>query len=194
MFRGLNFLNLAWTKVTSLPTLPSLAYLNMSNCIVNSVFEAEGDKVMLERFILSGATISDGSEVFLYVEASRLALLNLSNSSLHSFGFLTCMNAITELDLSGCCVGDDSVEYIACIGASLRYLNLSNTKVSSAGVGTLAGHAPNLETLLLSYTVIDDNAISYISTMPLLKFISLSGTKVKGTAFVLFLVFFLNCN
>nr|GME06784.1 toll-like receptor 13 [Ipomoea batatas] len=180
MFRGLSFLNLAWTKVTSLPTLPSLAYLNMSSCIVNSVFEGEGGEVMVERLILSGATISDGPEAFQYVEASRLALLNLSNSSLHSFSFLRCMNAITELDLSGCCVGDESVEYIACIGASLRYLNLSKTKVSSAGVGTLAGHAPNLETLLLSYTGIDDNAIAYISTMPLLKFISLSGTNVKG--------------
>nr|GME06785.1 toll-like receptor 13 [Ipomoea batatas] len=187
MFRGLSFLNLAWTKVTSLPTLPSIAYLNMSNCIVNSIFEGEGGKVMLERIILSGATISDGSEAFQYVEASRLALLNLSNSSLNSFRFLRCMNAITELDLSGCCVEDDSVEYIACIGASLRYLNLNKTKVSSAGVGTLVGHAPNLETLLLSYTGIDDNAIVYISTMPLLKFISLSGTNVKG---VLHLYFF----
>ncbi|CAH9089657.1 unnamed protein product [Cuscuta epithymum] len=178
-FRELSFVDLSWTKVTRLPFLPSLASLNMSNCVVDSLFQ-EGNKVTLERLILSGATISDASEVFQNVEASILSLLDLSNSFIHSFGFLTCMSAITELDLSGCCIGDDSAEYITCVGSSLRHLNLSKTKVSSAGVAALAGHVPHLETLQLSFTAIDDNAISYISTMHLLKFISLCGTNVKG--------------
>ncbi|RAL50994.1 hypothetical protein DM860_005350 [Cuscuta australis] len=177
-FRELSFLDLAWTKVTSLPFLPSLAFLNMSNCVVDSLFE--GNKVRVERLILSGSRISDKSDVFQNVEASSLSLLDLSNSHIHSFGVLTCMNALTELDLSDCGIGDESVEYIVCTGPSLRYLNLSKAKVSSYGVGILAGRVPHLETLMLPYTAIDDNAISYISTMHLLKSISLRGTNVKG--------------
>ncbi|CAN4077561.1 unnamed protein product [Withania somnifera] len=179
-FPRLSSLNLAWTKVTMLPGMPSLACLNMSNCTIHSIFEGEGRKALLTKLILSGATIRDVSEAFLRLETSSLSLLDLSNSSLNSYCFLPYMNAISDLDLSGTSAGDESVELVAIVSQNLRHLNLSRTKLSSAGVGTLAGFVPNLETLLLSYTAIDDSAIPFMSTMPLLKYINLCGTNIRG--------------
>ncbi|CAN4127212.1 unnamed protein product [Withania somnifera] len=179
-FPRLSSLNLAWTKVTMLPGLPSLACLNMNNCTIYSISEGGGQKALLTMLILSGATIRDVSEAFLHLETSSLSLLDLSNSSLNSYCFLPYMSAISNLDLSGTSAGDESVEHIAFVGQNLRHLNLSRTKLSSAGLGTLAGFVPNLETLLLSYTAIDDSAIPFMSTMPLLKGINLSGTNIRG--------------
>ncbi|KAJ8527013.1 hypothetical protein K7X08_029490 [Anisodus acutangulus] len=179
-FPRLSSLNLAWTKVTTLPSLPSLACLNMSNCTIHSIFEGEGQKVLLTKLILSGATIRNVSEAFIHLETSSLSILDLSNSSLNSYCFLPYMSAISDLDLSGTSAGDETVEHIACVGQNLRHLNLSRTKLSSAGLGILAGFVPNLETLLLSYTAIDDFAISFLITMPLLKCINLSGTNIRG--------------
>lgn len=180
MFPSLSFLNLAWTNVTILPNLSSLAYLNMSNCTIHSLFEGEGRKACLDKVILSGATITNISEAFKYVETSRLYFLDGSNSSFQSFSFLGSMNAMTDLNLSGSTIVDDSAEHIARTGANLRYLNLSDTKVSSDGIAALAGHVPHLETLLLSGTPIDDNVLPYISMMPSLKVINLSSTHVIG--------------
>ncbi|KAI3468614.1 hypothetical protein Pfo_025277 [Paulownia fortunei] len=179
-FTNLSFLNLAWTTVTNLPNLSSLAYLNMSNCTIHSLFEGEGQKACLEKVILSGAAITNVSEAFQYFETSRLCFVDVSNSSLQSFGFLCSMKAMTDLNLSDSALVDNSVKHIAYIGANLRYLNLCNTKVSSDGIGTLSGYVPNLETLLLSGTPINDTAVSYISMMPSLRVINLSSTNVKG--------------
>lgn len=179
VFPGLSFLNLAWTNVTKLPNLFSLACLNMSNCTVHSLFK-EGCRAHLEKLILSGATITDVHDTFLNVDTSCLYHLDLSNSSAPSFCFLPSMKAITHLNLSGSLVVDDSIEHIACVGAILRYLNLSSTKISSAGVAILAGHVPCLETILLSSTSIDDTAVSYIGMMPSLRVIDLSCTLVRG--------------
>ncbi|XP_057802636.1 uncharacterized protein LOC131017917 isoform X1 [Salvia miltiorrhiza] len=180
MFPNLSFLNLAWTNVTTLPNLPSLTCLNMSNCTIDSLSEGEDQKPRLEKVIFSGAIIGNISEVFQHVETSRLSYLDMSNSALQSYSFLSSMNAMSDLNLSGSGLVDDSVEHIVRIGASLKHLNLNNTKVSSEGVNTFAGHVPNLETLLLSGTPIDDAAVSFISMMPALKVVDLSRTHVKG--------------
>lgn len=182
-----------------LPSLPSLACLNMSNCTIHSSFEGEGRKAPLAKLILSGSTIRDVCEAFQQLETSSLSLLDLSNSSLNSYCFLPYMSAISDLDLSGTSAGDESVEHIAFIGQNLRHLNLSRTKLSNAGLEILAGFVPNLETLLLSYTAIDDYAIPFMSTMPLLKSINLSGTNIRGMPcsfpqnFLLFFTFSFFC-
>ncbi|KAI7990075.1 Internalin I [Camellia lanceoleosa] len=180
VFPMLSFLNLAWTKVTELPNLSSLTCLNMSNCNIHSIFEGHGNKVPISKLILSGATYADVSEAFLYVETSSLSFLDVSNSSLGRFCFLSHMNALEHLDLSSSLIDDNSVELIACIGSNLRILNLDRTRVTSAGVGILAGNVPNLQNISLSSTQIDDLAISYISMIPSLKVINLSNTNVKG--------------
>ncbi|KAL7167703.1 hypothetical protein ACSBR2_038207 [Camellia fascicularis] len=180
VFPMLSFLNLAWTKVTELPNLSSLTCLNMSNCNIHSIFEGHGNKVPISKLILSGATYADVSEAFLYVETSSLSFLDMSNSSLGRFCFLSHMNALEHLDLSSSLIDDNSVELIACIGSNLRILNLDRTRVTSAGVGILAGNVPNLQNISLSCTQIDDLAISYISMIHSLKVINLSNTNVKG--------------
>lgn len=179
-FPKLIFLNLAWTKVTKLPVLSSIMCLNMSNCTTHSIFEGHGDKVRLTKLILTGATIVDVSEALSYVDTSFLTLLDVSNSSLQAFNFLSCLVALEHLDLSSCPISDDFIQMIAYIGAKLKFLNLSNTRVSSAGVGVLVGRVPNLETILLSNTPTEDRAISHLCAMPSLKVINLSGTYVKG--------------
>ncbi|XP_074322867.1 uncharacterized protein LOC141659831 isoform X2 [Apium graveolens] len=180
MFPKLIFLNLAWSKVSKLPILSSIVFLNMSNCITHSIFEGHGDKVHLRELILTGATIVNVLKAFSYVDTSSLTLLDVSNSSLQEFNFLSCLVALEHLDLSSCPISDDLIQIIAHIGAKLRFLNLSNTKVSSAGVSVLVGRVPKLETILLANTPIDDLAISHLSAMPSLKVINLSGTNIKG--------------
>lgn len=182
-FPKLSFLNVAWTNVRKLPNLLSLECLDMSNCEIASIPEGDGDKAPLRKLIVSGAKLLDGPETLVVIETSSLSYLNISNSSLDTFGFLPCMKALEFLDLSSSIIGDDSVEEIACIGANLRYLNLSKTRIGSAGIGILAEHVPNLEILLLSHTSIDDAAISYMSMMPSLKNVDLSNTHIKGADF-----------
>ncbi|KAK9202800.1 hypothetical protein WN943_013052 [Citrus x changshan-huyou] len=180
MFPRLSFLNLAWTGVTKLPNISSLECLNLSNCTIDSILEGNGNKAPLAKISLASTTFINEREAFLYIETSLLSFLDVSNSSLSRFCFLTQMKALEHLDLSSSMIGDDSVEMVACVGANLRNLNLSNTRFSSAGVGILAGHLPNLEILSLSGTQIDDYAISYMSMMPSLKFIDISNTDIKG--------------
>lgn len=153
----------------------------MSNCAIHSMFEGDVDQAPLRKLVVSGATFAKASEVFLFIETSFLSFLDVSRSSLNSFCFLSCMKALEHLDLSFTMMDDDSVQLIASIGANLRNLNLNNTKVSSAGVSFLVGWVPNLERILLSCTLVDDVAISYISMMPSVKIINLSNTNVKGT-------------
>ncbi|KZV31512.1 toll-like receptor 3-like [Dorcoceras hygrometricum] len=176
----LRFLSLAWTSVTELPNLSSLACLDMSNCTVTSLFEGNGRKAQLEKLVMHGATISDPYEVFQYVETNTLCFLDISNSSLDSFYFLSSMEAMSHLNLGDSSLVDNSVEHISYIGANLQYLDLCNTRISSKGIGALAGLVPNLETILLAGTLVDDTVILYLSMMPALKFINLSRTNVKG--------------
>ncbi|KAH0975001.1 hypothetical protein GBA52_016900 [Prunus armeniaca] len=180
MFPNLSFLNLAWTSVTKLPNLSSLECLNMSNCTINTLLEGDNNKAPLTKLIVSGATFGDEFEAFHYIETTFLTFLDVSNSSLHRFYFLSHLNSLEHLDLSRSMIGDDSLELIACIGVNLKYLNLSHTRVSSAGVKTLTGHVPNLEFLSVSHTSVDDVAISYMSMMPSVKVIDLSSTNIKG--------------
>lgn len=187
LFPKLSFLNVAWTSITKLPVLTSLKSLNMSNCTIDTIFEGEGDKVALTKLIISGTTVTDVSFALSNVLMGCLSFLDISNSSINSFFLLGHLDVITHLDLSGSSILDDSVEHIASIGANLRYLNLSTTRVSSTGVGILAGHLPNLESLVLAVTSIDDTAISYIGMMPSLKVVDLNSTGIKGN--ILFSLF-----
>lgn len=180
LFPRLSILNVAWTSVTKLPVLTSLKSLNMSNCTIDTIFEGEGDKVALRELIITGSSVTDVSFALSNVLMGCLSFLDISNSSINSFFLLGHLNVITHLDLGGSSILDDSVQHIASIGSNLRYLNLSTTRVSSTGLGILAGHLPNLETLVLAGTSIDDTAISYIGTMPSLKVVNLNSTGIKG--------------
>ncbi|KAM2227838.1 hypothetical protein ACFXTI_014605 [Malus domestica] len=185
-FPKMSFLNLAWTSVTKLPNLSSLECLNMSNCTINSLLQVSFTsfnctiRAPLAKLIVSGATFGDEFEAFHDIEKTFLTFLDLSNSSLQKFYFLSHLNALEHLDLSSSTIGDDWLELIARIGVNLKYLNLSRTRVSSAGVGVVTGHVPNLEFLSVSHTSVDDVAVSYISMMPSVKFIDLSNTNIKG--------------
>uniref|UniRef100_A0A7N1A502 Uncharacterized protein n=1 Tax=Kalanchoe fedtschenkoi TaxID=63787 RepID=A0A7N1A502_KALFE len=179
-FPKLTFVNLAWTNVTKLPSLPFLASLNMSNCLINSIFEEDGDGFALRNLIFSGATFTSASEPFLLLNTSSVLHLDLSGVLLHDFSFLCDMRALTHLDLSSSVIKDDSIEVVRSAGANLRNLNLSNTKVTSFGVQLLAGYVPCLESICLANTHIDDTSIYYLSMIPALKSIDLSKTCVKG--------------
>ncbi|KAL9330013.1 hypothetical protein ACSQ67_005016 [Phaseolus vulgaris] len=178
MFPKLTYLNLGWTSVTKLPTLSSLECLDMSNCTIDSILE--DDKSPLAKLIFSGATFLNEAEAFLYANTNLLSFLDVAHTSLNKFFFLSKMKVIEHLNLSSCMMGDDSVEMVACVGGNLKSLNLSGTRVTSAGLGILAGHVPNLETLSLSQTPVDDTAISFISMMPSLKDVDLSNTNIRG--------------
>lgn len=148
--------------------------------MIESVSEGDGNKAPLTKLVYSGTTFANDADVFLHIEPTFLSFLDVSNSSLQRFYFLTCMKMLEHLDLSSSMIGDDSVEFIACIGSTLRNLNLCKTRVTTAGVEILAQHVPNLEFLSLSHTPIDDLAISYIGTIPSLKVVDLSNTNITG--------------
>ncbi|WOL02122.1 hypothetical protein Cni_G10841 [Canna indica] len=184
MFPKLNFLNLAWTNVTKLPYLPSITSLNMSNCMISSIYYAKNSmNSPLSELLVLGTTFTDADEVFSCMDISYMKLLDVSRSSICNLHFLVKMDMIEHLDLSFCGITDDSVEYIAKAGKSLKYLNASNTKLTSDGVGALVGRLINLETLCLSNTDINDAALSYIALMPSLRVTDLSHTKIKGFAY-----------
>ncbi|CAI0441162.1 unnamed protein product [Linum tenue] len=179
-FPKLSYLSLAWTGVTLFPNIPSIECLNLSNCIVDTALEGDGYKAPLAKLILAGTTIQNEADMFSWIESSCISYLDVSNSSLVDFSFLSEMEALEHLNLSSSMMGDDSIEWICCIGASLRSLNLSKTRVTSAGISKLAEHVPRLEVLSLSYTLINDASISFLGMMSSLKAIDLSSTKVKG--------------
>lgn len=180
MYPRLSFLNLAWTKVTVLPSLPSLEYLNMSNCVIHSILGGCSDKAPLSKLVIAGATLVNEDEVFMNIETSLLIFLDVSCISLKKFWLLSYMGSLEHLDLSSSGIKDDSVQLIAHIGSNLRYLNLSNTEVTSAGLAVIAGQVPKLEVFLISRTQIDDFAIAYIGTMSGLKVLDLSYTNIRG--------------
>ncbi|KAL7230393.1 hypothetical protein ACSBR2_008809 [Camellia fascicularis] len=72
-------------------------------------FSRHGNIVPISKLILSGATYADVSEAFLYVETSSLSFLDMSNSSLGRFCFLSHMNALEHLDLSSSLIDDNFV-------------------------------------------------------------------------------------
>lgn len=179
-FPKLKHLSLAWTSITMFPNLKPLESLDMSNCTINSVLEENGDKSSLRKLILHDSSFKIATEVFSSIDSSSLTFLDVSNTTLNHFGFLHPMSSLEHLNLSNCMVLDESLEEIAKVGANLRHLNLKNTKITSAGVATLVGHVPILESISLSHTLIDDAAIVYISTMTQLQDVDLSDTNIGG--------------
>ncbi|KAI4369808.1 hypothetical protein MLD38_018212 [Melastoma candidum] len=179
-FPKLNFLNLAWTKVSALPRLPALEYLNISNCVISSIFGWTGNKAPLSQLIISGANFPNMEEALMNIDTSLFTFLDVSHSFLPNFGFLSGMSSLEHLDLSSSGIKDDSLELFAKIGSKLRYLNLSKTGVTSDGVSVLAGYVPKLEVLSISHSLIDDLALAYIGTISSLKDLDLSHTRIKG--------------
>lgn len=102
------------------------------------------------------------------------------------------MRSLEHLDLSLSRVTDDEIPYVTSIGMKLRYLSLKNTGITSQALSILAGTVPNLVSLSLAYTKIDDSALAYISVMPSLRVIDLSHTSIKGRFFALHLFLFLD--
>ncbi|XP_068659593.1 uncharacterized protein [Aristolochia californica] len=184
VFPKLSFLNLAWTSVTKLPNLPSLSYLNMSNCSIQFIFDVGPEaKAPLLKLLLLGAEIVDVHGAFSALDLRHLSFLDISASSIDDFCLLGNMSGLEHLNLSHSRLVDNLINSVASAGINLRYLNLGHTRVSSDGVAVLAGSMPNLETLSLSHTSVDDAVLSYISLMPSLREVDLSHTNIKGFIF-----------
>lgn len=180
MFPRLGFLNAAWTNITKLPFLPSLKFLNMSNCDIRTIFyDGCGVKVPLSKLLVRGANFVDVENAFSNLELSCITYLDMS-APISNFRILDKMKGLEHLDISFSQMTDNFMRCVASVGGNLRYLNLSNTKVTSQGISELVGNVANLETLLLSHTPINDEALSYISLMPSLKVVDVSQTRIKG--------------
>ncbi|VAH65956.1 unnamed protein product [Triticum turgidum subsp. durum] len=180
-FTRLRFLNVSWTHVTRLPPLPNMKYLNMSNCTIYSIRGGDSEvHIPLQKFTASAASFGDIDEVFSSIVASSFSFLDMSGCSLSNLYGLQKMKSLEHLDLSLSRVTDDAIEYVANIGMKLRYLSLKNTGITSQAPCILAGTVPNLASLSLAYTKVDDSALVYISMMPSLRVIDLSHTSIKG--------------
>ncbi|KAM3352738.1 hypothetical protein ACQJBY_024129 [Aegilops geniculata] len=180
-FTRLRFLNVSWTHVTRLPPLPNMKYLNMSNCTIYSIRGGDSEvHIPLQKFMASAASFGDIDELFSSIVASSFSFLDMSGCSLSNLYGLQKMKSLEHLDLSLSRVTDDAIEYVANIGMKLRYLSLKNTGITSQAPCMLAGTVPNLASLSLAYTKVDDSALVYISMMPSLRVIDLSHTSIKG--------------
>lgn len=192
-FTRLRFLNVSWTHVTRLPPLPNMKYLNMSNCTIYSIRGGDSEvHIPLQKFTASAASFGDIDEVFSSIVASSFSFLDMSGCSLSNLYGLQKMKSLEHLDLSLSRVTDGAIEYVANIGTKLRYLSLKNTGITSQAPCILAGTVPNLASLSLAYTKVDDSALVYISMMPSLRVIDLSHTSIKGCFFALHLFLFLD--
>lgn len=180
-FTRLRFLNVSWTYVTRLPPLPNLRYLNMSNCTIHSICGGDSEvRIPLEKFTASAASFGNIDEVFSSIEANSFSFLDMSGCSLSNLHILQKLKSLEHLDLSLSRITDDEIQYVANIGMNLRYLSLKNTGITSQAPYVLAGTVPNLSSLSLAYTKIDDSALVYISLMPSLRVIDLTHTNIKG--------------
>ncbi|KAJ4794595.1 Leucine-rich repeat (LRR) family protein [Rhynchospora pubera] len=181
-FPRLNYVSLLWTSVTTVPFLPLLKTLNMSNCTIDSIFNGPHPSggVPLSKLIVCGSKFENAEKALSGIDFNSLTHLNCSGSLLNNFDFLEKMENLEHLNLSFCGIIDTTLETIAKIGNSLIYLNLMKTKVTSHGVSVLAGKVPKLEYLSLASTMIDDSALSYINMMPSLHTLKLSYTNIKG--------------
>lgn len=186
MFPKLTFLNLAWTFVTELPFLPSVTYLNMSNCSIYFIFNEEnmGYTSRLEKLVISQAIFNknpnEEEEAFRYLPKSNLSYLDVSKTSTSNFQFLVDMKHLEHLNLKFTKLTDYLLDPIICVGENLRDLNIGSTKVTSQGISNLVGHVPKLTTLCLSHTGIDDSVLPYIGLISSLKVIDLSATFITG--------------
>ncbi|KAL6619563.1 hypothetical protein ACP70R_034702 [Stipagrostis hirtigluma subsp. patula] len=177
----LRFLNLSWTHVTNFQVPPTLRCLNMSNCTIRSICGGDPEvPIALENFIATAASFGNINEVFSSIEASSLSYLDMSGCSFGNLSFMEKMENLGHLDLSFSRINDDAIEHVAKIGTKLKYLSLKNTGITSQALCVLAGTVPNLTSLSLGHTKIDDSALVYISMMPLLRTIDLSHTSLKG--------------
>uniref|UniRef100_A0ACD5TKH1 Uncharacterized protein n=1 Tax=Avena sativa TaxID=4498 RepID=A0ACD5TKH1_AVESA len=180
-FTRLRFLNVSWTHVTRLPPLPNMRHLNMSNCTIHSICGGDSEvHIPLEKFTVSAASFGNIDEVFSSIEASSLSFLDMSGCSLSNLYILQKFKNLEHLDLSLSRITDEEIQYVANIGMNLRYLILKNTGITSQAPCLLVGSVPNLSSLSLAYTKIDDSALVYISMMPSLRVIDLSHTSIKG--------------
>lgn len=180
-FTRLRFLNVSWTHATRLPPLPNLRYLNMSNCTIHSICGGDSEvHIPLEKFTASAASFRNIDEVFSSIEANSFSFLDMSGCSLSNLHILQKLKGLEHLDLSLSRITDDEIHYVANIGMNLRYLSLKNTGITSQATCILAGTVPNLSSLSLAYTKIDDSALVYISLMPSLRVIDLTHTNIKG--------------
>ncbi|EFJ16006.1 hypothetical protein SELMODRAFT_52320, partial [Selaginella moellendorffii] len=181
MLRGfprLEILNLAWTKVSVVPSMPRVSQLNLSHCVVLSVSE-EGSA--LDQLRLSGATIQDPLRVLHSHSLPELSVLELSATNLAALTFLGSLKRVVKLDLSSMpSVSSDTMNLLAKCARNLKHLDLSDTRVGSEGVAVLTGHVPALEHLSLRGTSITDSVFGYLGLMPLLIDIDLSNTSLTG--------------
>ncbi|KAJ4733986.1 Leucine-rich repeat (LRR) family protein [Rhynchospora pubera] len=181
-FPRLGYLSLLWTSVTTIPFLPLIKTLNISNCTINSIFNGPcpSGGVPLSKLILSGSKFENAEKALSGIDLKFVTSLDLSGSLLNNLDFLEKMENLEHLNLSFCGIRDTTLQTIAKNGNSLRYLDLKKTKITSYGVSVLAGTVPKLKYLSLASTMIDDSSLSHISMMPSLQTLDLSYTSIKG--------------
>ena len=180
-FKTLKSLNLALTSVTVVPQLDSLTFLNLSNCMIDSIFgEAAIPGSPLKKLLLSGVSFSS-KNVISCLNTQRVELLDLAASTIKVIDVLLEMQELQILDLSCTGIKDGVMHHLSGFGNHLRWLDLRSTKVGSEGVGALVGHVPSLAQLSLSQTLVDDQVFAYLAFFPALQSINLSSTKVTGT-------------
>jgi hypothetical protein len=153
----------------------------MSNCTIHSICDENSEfPVPLETFIISAASFGNVDEILSSIQASVLLYLDLCGCCLSSLSFIEKMENLVHLDLSSSGISDDAIEHVARIGGSLKYLSLKDTAITSQALCVLAGTVPNIISLSLAQTKIDDSALPYISMMPLLRMLDLSDTCLQG--------------
>ncbi|KAL6864888.1 hypothetical protein ACP4OV_016039 [Aristida adscensionis] len=177
----LRSLNLSWTHVTNLPVPPTMRFLNMCYCTIQSICVLDSEvPVPLETLIVTASSFGNIHEVFSSIQASSLSHLDMSGCSLNNLSFMEKMENLGHLDLSLNRITDDAIEHVAKVGMNLKYLSLKVTGITSQALCGLAGTVPNLISLSLAHTNIDDSALVYISMMPSLRMMDLSHTYIRG--------------
>lgn len=148
--RGLNWVNLSGTRVTSvtcnrLARLPSLESLDLSRSNVTEIAQQPSQFPRLTTMWLDSLALSPNSFEHLSM-ISSLEYLSLRRTSVADRDIESFTNLVnlTELDLRDTAITDVAIPALAKL-PQLRYLYLTGSQVSASGAGALRKLAPGID-------------------------------------------------
>jgi len=136
----------------------------------------------LRSLRLDGCSIGDSGLLHCLKDASRLTVIDVSETTVGDSGLFPLRNsrAIQSLQLYGTQVGDESISLL-CSLPGLSELILSDSEVTALGVTKIRG-MPKLSHLAVANLGISDSVIPVLSKLPSLAVLNVSSNPISANA------------
>lgn len=160
MRRALQASAFAWVMLVALPSFGLWMHWHAEADAIEHVREMGGEITIIPAWVhehrevnLTRRTIDDGE---------------MPN--------LIALGSLDDLNLNGCIMTDDQLVRI-CDDLRIGRLQLRHTRISGAGIGRIDG-ARNLQTLMLSWSNLNNSAMATLPAMSSLEHLDLGGTRI----------------